>query len=72
MSKEFESNNFKLQLLGLSIDYRTNRWRIICKNCGKSQEPDTTMLATQFVQCHNCDNSEDINYNELKENENRN
>jgi rRNA maturation endonuclease Nob1 len=41
----------KPQILGLSSDLRTNRWRIICPACGKAFEPQTTMFNHQSLQC---------------------
>jgi rRNA maturation endonuclease Nob1 len=41
----------KPQILGLSSDLRTNRWRITCPACGKTFEPQTTMFNQQSLQC---------------------
>lgn len=37
--------------LGLSSDYRTNRWSITCPACKKPFEPATTMFFQQSLQC---------------------
>jgi hypothetical protein len=37
--------------LGWSHDYRTNRWSVECPACGKTFEPQTTMLAHQHLTC---------------------
>lgn len=54
----------KFTCLGLSSDWRTNRWRISLE-CGHSVEPMTTMFATQFVTCHRCSREFLLNYNKL-------
>lgn len=43
----------KLTHLGLSKDGRTNRWKILCK-CGHEMFPQTTIRATQQVECNKC------------------
>jgi predicted SprT family Zn-dependent metalloprotease len=43
----------RIERIGLSRDLRTNRWSIICQ-CGKRNEPSTTMRATQRFQCEKC------------------
>jgi hypothetical protein len=53
----------KKRLLGLSRDYRTNRWEITC-DCGKVFKPQTTMLRFQSVECPKCLKVETIDYNE--------
>ncbi len=50
--------------IGLSSDWRTNRWSITC-NCGKVFEPPTTMYSCQNVECTKCGLQEMINYNEI-------
>lgn len=62
----YESNHFNITFIGESEDYRTNKWRFKCKNCNKTFEPPTTILAIQAVTCPKCDNTETINYNKLK------
>jgi hypothetical protein len=63
-----ETKNFKLRTNSFSDDLRTNVWQVLCNKCGKWFSPPTTMMAVQLVECPNkkCDNSEIINYNELK------
>jgi phage terminase large subunit GpA-like protein len=38
-------------LLGLSRDLRTHRWSLKCPACGHDFQPETTMFATQVVNC---------------------
>jgi phage terminase large subunit GpA-like protein len=38
-------------VLGLSSDYRTQRWRVVCPKCGHTFSPRTTMLSTQLIDC---------------------
>ena len=37
--------------LGSSSDGRTNRWMIICTDCGRENKPATTLRSKQFVEC---------------------
>jgi hypothetical protein len=53
-----------IRCIGLSSDYRTNRWRMDC-DCGKTFEPQTTMFASQEVECPKCGCREFINYNNI-------
>jgi len=43
----------KLDYLGLSIDGRTNKWRITC-DCGNTFSPPTTMFSKTTVVCPKC------------------
>jgi hypothetical protein len=57
------TREWTLQHLGLSSDYRTNRWRVT-PPCGhKPFEPSTTMFAVQYVDCPVCGISAWVNYN---------
>ena len=64
--KDFETSDFTLRLIGESSDGRANRWRITCKTCKKHQEPQTTLMRYQRIQCA-CGVAETIDYNTLKE-----
>jgi hypothetical protein len=66
VKRDYETVKFKLRLCGLSRDQRTNSWECTCKACGKSYKPATTMLAGQTITCPKCNESEYVNYNELK------
>ena len=57
------TKHFKVSYLGMSRDYRTNRWRLECNNCKKQFEPETTILAKQTAECLKCQTTEVINYN---------
>lgn len=70
VNRYYFSDNFKIYLLGLSNDGRTNKWRFICKNCNKIHEPTTTILRCQIITCPKCNIKENIDYNNLKENDN--
>jgi hypothetical protein len=48
--------------LGLSSDWRTNRWRLALE-CGHSVEPPTTMFAQQVVSCDRCMKTYVVDYN---------
>lgn len=36
---------------GRSSDHHTNRWRIVCPNCGKEFNPQTTFMSKQELTC---------------------
>jgi phage terminase large subunit GpA-like protein len=36
---------------GRSSDYRTNRWRVVCPNCGREFNPQTTLMSKQGLTC---------------------
>lgn len=61
----FEIQHFKISYVGLSSDWRTNKWRVVCKKCGKSYEPNTTMYATQNLECPKCGIRELVDYNDF-------
>jgi predicted SprT family Zn-dependent metalloprotease len=48
--------------LGLSSDRRTNRWAITCQ-CGKVNEPTTTIRASQRFCCEKCGTEIYADYN---------
>ncbi len=50
-------------VLGLSSDWRTNRWQITCA-CGQSFTPVTVMAACQSVTCPYCDRDYYCKYND--------
>lgn len=39
------------EIIGLSRDYRTQRWRVTCPKCGEQFEPQTTMQSMQSIDC---------------------
>lgn len=51
--------------VGSSRDGRTNKWRVTCPSCAKEFIPQTTRLATQWLDCPNtkCKASMLANYN---------
>jgi len=59
-----QTDKFKYSLAGLSHDKRTNVWSFVCLKCNKDFRPQTTMMATQSVECPKCGQTEIINYNE--------
>lgn len=55
--------DWHLQLLGPSMDGRTNRWRVT-PGCGhKPFEPPTTMFGTNHVKCPRCGAEAVAHYN---------
>lgn len=62
-ASDLSKHAVRFTCLGLSSDWRTNRWRISLE-CGHSVEPMTTMFATQVVTCHRCSREFLLNYNE--------
>jgi peptide subunit release factor 1 (eRF1) len=54
-----------VRLLGLSNDHRANRWEITCPKCGNTFSPQTTRLATQWMECpkRKCAAEMEANYN---------
>ena len=51
-----------LTFLGLSSDYRTNKWQFNCV-CGYSETLPTTRFNTEKVACGHCGKEWFINYN---------
>ena len=57
--------NPRLVFLGMSTDGRTNRWKFFC-DCGYSFQPNTTLYATQVLDCDKCHARWMVNYNTLE------
>ena len=53
-----------LKLLGLSSDYRTNKWQFNC-TCGYSETLPTTRFSTETIACGHCGKEWFVNYNTL-------
>ncbi len=54
------------KVLGLSADGRTQRWRVVCPQCGTAFEPGTTLRAHQHLTCpqNKCDAEMIAHYND--------
>jgi hypothetical protein len=59
------SNSTIARCIGSSYDGRTNKWRVTCPACMYAFEPQTTRLATQYLQCpkSKCNAEMVANYN---------
>jgi len=54
--------SFKKQYLGLSKDWRTNKWSLTC-DCGYKWEPTTTMMGRREERCPICQKTQVVDYN---------
>lgn len=57
-------NRATIRVIGLSVDGRTNRWKLTCV-CGASTEPPTTRLAKNTIECRSCHLIYLVDYNKV-------
>lgn len=53
------------RFLGMSSDWRTNRWEITCPHCLKTFCPPTTMFNHQSFSCPSCLGESYVDYKEF-------